>query len=165
MTDITQEQLASDRSAGFNGVEYNRVASVASLKDVRLLRLRSDVRPEAMTSKTLLSYGRDLVSCDYEPENGSAAAILRFHVTAKSGRKTTFQVQAEYLTLYDVGMDAQPNAARAFVNNVGLFAAYPYFRALVAQIAWGSGTVLPPLPTIASTAYKSALAVPNTDEA
>lgn len=162
MTDITQEQLANDGQTGFKGAEYNRVASVASLEDVRLLRVRSDVRPES-EKRVTLSYGRDLVSCDYEPDSASAAAIFRLHVTAKFGRKTVFKIEAEYLTLYDVGDDAHPNAARAFVKNVGLFAAYPYFRALVAQLAWSSGMALPPLPTIASTAYKSALAVPNGD--
>ncbi len=163
MTDITHEQLAAEAPAGFKGADYNLVAGRALLEDVRLLRVRSDVRPESGDKGVTLSYGRDLVSCDYEPDSASAAAIFRFHVTAKAGRKVVFTVQAEYLALYEVGKDAQPNAARAFVKNVGLFAAYPYFRAFVAQVAWNAGMRLPPLPTIASTAYKSALAVPNVE--
>lgn len=158
MTDITQEQLDGGEG-GFRGADYNKVATNAELGDVRLLRLRADVPPsaEALT----LTYGRDLLSCDHDAESRAAAAIFRFHVKGKAGRKKSLSIEADYAVIYEVGADAHPNAARAFVTNIGLFAAYPYFRGLVAQVVWNAGVDLPPLPTIASTAYKTALAVPN----
>lgn len=159
MTDITHEQLDNGGNGGFKGADYNKVATNAELGDIRLLRLRADVPPtaEALT----LSYGSDLLSCDHDTETGAAAAIFRFHLKGKAGRKKALTIEADYAVIYDVGEDAVPNAARAFVTNVGLFAAYPYFRGLVAQVAWSAGVDLPPLPTIASTAYKTALAIPN----
>jgi hypothetical protein len=161
MTDITAEQLDSASETGFRGADYNSVASIARLEDVRLLHLASDIKPTDSSEPLSLSYGRELLSCDHDEETSSAAAIFRFFVKARAGRKVVVKIEADYAVIYDVGESAHANAARAFVNNVGLFAAYPYFRALAAQISWNAGMRLPPLPTIASTAYKSALAVPN----
>lgn len=164
MTDITQEQLNGNDSSGFKAADYNHVANVATLQSVRLLHLKTDIRPELGLAGAALSYGRTLLSCDHDGETDAAAAIFRFHVTAKAKRKKVFYVEADFMATYDVGEGAQGNAARAFVNNVGLFAAYPYFRALVSQVSWNAGLHLPPMPSIASTAYKSALATPNSDD-
>ncbi len=61
-----------------------------------------------------------------------------------------FSCVADYAVLYALPDRARPEAATSFCKHVGSFAAYPYFRALAAQMAWNAGVDLPPLPTIAA---------------
>ena len=140
---------------GFKGADYNAVATAAHLESIRLISQRFDINPECLDDPSLwkLEFGRQVVACTYHREDGFVAAIIRFEVTAKQGRKRALKCLAEYGVMYSVPDDAEEEAAMGFCRNVGSFAIYPYFRALVAQLAWNAEISLPPLPSIASTAH------------
>ena len=149
--DLPAEVQAAAQREGFSGAEYNHVAMKAKVRSIQLLKLDFDFRPDRMADGDLkLSYGRTLVSCRYDEEDRIAAAIFQFQVTAKSGRTKTFVCSAEYVVAYTIPEAAKNEAATAFCKSVGYFAAYPYFRAVAAQMAWNAGVDLPPLPTIAT---------------
>jgi hypothetical protein len=142
-------------SGGFKAAEYNEVAMAASLLEIRLLKTNFIVEPEfyAVQDEARLSFGREVVSCAFEPDKGTVAAIFKYHVYGKQGRSKLLRCEAEYTVIYEVSPTSPEEAARGFCRNVGGFAAYPYFRALVSQLTWGAGVALPPLPAIASTAH------------
>jgi hypothetical protein len=93
---------------------------------------------------------RGIMGCYYEPEAQSVAAIFRYSVTAKAGRTRAFRCRAEYAVLYHVPDGSPEDAAKAYCAKVGIYAAYPYFRAVAAQMAWNAGLELPPMPAIAA---------------
>lgn len=140
------------KRAGFSAEEYNGVAMGARVQSIQLLKLDFDARPDRMQGNVPLNlaYGRNLLSCRYDEESHAAAAIFQFNVTAKSGRSKAFHCVADYAVVYSTPEDSSIEAATSFCKHVGSFAAYPYFRALAAQMAWNAGIDLPPLPTIAA---------------
>jgi len=149
---IAKRVAADEPALDFSSEEYNYVATTATLSDLRLLKFSMEGHPElySRSTKSTLSTGRKLISCSFDEETHAAAAIFRYSVSAKVGKSKAFLCQAEYAIVYDMAENATRDASLAFCKKVGLFACYPYFRAAVSQMAWGSGNDLPPLPAIAA---------------
>ena len=155
MSDITKEMTAQAPPQGFGGDEYNAVALNAELEGIVLLNSRFDVDPELIgrRGEWKLSYGRKLNSCRFNSNERSVAGVFDYHVTAKVGRKRALHCSAQYAVFYETPVDATEAGSVGFCRNVGIFAAYPYFRALVARVTADAGVQLPPLPMIASKAH------------
>lgn len=153
--DQSLRPTAMPSNSGFKAAEYNDVAMAAQLLEIRLLKSNFSVEPEFSSAEedVNLSFGREALSCFYEAGGTSVAGIFKYHVFGKRGRAKLLKCEAEYVVIYRVPDTSAEEAARGFCRNVGTFAAYPYFRALVAQLTWGAGVTLPPLPAIASTAH------------
>lgn len=146
---------ATDIKKGFSGEEYNKVAMHSKLRLISLAKSVFNVNAECLHTQNdwKLSYDHKQIACSYSSDRNIVSAIFQYEVVAKLGRKTAMRATAEYVVLYSVPKDCGNEAAEGFCHNVGRFAAYPYFRALVAQLAAGANLMLPPLPTIASTAH------------
>lgn len=155
MGEIAKVSGRPPTQSGFKGAEYNAVATHAKLEKICLTGSRFDISPEHFSNQSdwKLSYGRKLKSCQFVPEDACVMGVFEYHVTAKVGRSRAMQCTAEYIVLYDVPGDASEAAAHGFCKNVGAFAAYPYFRGLVAHLFAEAGLNIPPLPAIASTAH------------
>jgi preprotein translocase subunit SecB len=155
MTDLSTEIANEAPKGGFAGAEYNAVATTARLEAINLLSNHFTIDPNCLIEQDQwkLSHGRKVLSCHFSDEDHSVAAILQYNVTAKFGRKRALHCTADYGVFYAIPNGATQEAASAFCRNVGTFAAYPYFRALFAQLAGEAGLMLPPLPSIASTAH------------
>lgn len=142
---------ADDKPSGFSGEDYNSIARNAVLGGIQLLHCDMDSSPDHFRESGLkLEFNRELRACQFDADSNSAAAIFRYEVSAKAGRSRAFRCRADYAVLYLVPDGGVESAARAFCSHVGIFAAYPYFRALAAQMAWNAGLELPPLPSIAA---------------
>jgi hypothetical protein len=139
---------------GFAGKDYNHVAMGSKLRAISLLKTEFNVNADCLAEKDKwkLSYDWHPLACKYG-RKGRVSAIFQYVVIAKLGRKTAVRCAAEYIVLYAVPQDSDAEAAEGFCHNVGFFAAYPYFRALVAQLASSANILLPPLPSMASTAH------------
>ncbi len=155
MSDISKEIEGLEPKPGFTGAQYNHVATHAELEGVVLLNSQFVLNMEHLPRRDewKLSYGRKMKSCSFSPEQSSAAAVFEFHMTAKVGRAIALRCVAQYAVFYETPQAATEEAARGFCRNVGVFAAYPYFRGLVARFVSEAGLSLPPLPAIASTAH------------
>lgn len=155
MNDITKEMAVVAPTGGFGGAEYNAVAKGADLEGISLFSSKFDIDPQCLgeQDKWKLSYGRRILSCQFSEEDRSVVGIFEYHVTAKSGRKRALHCVAQYGVFYGTPEGATEEGAKGFCRNVGTFAAYPYFRALFANLVAATGLNLPPLPTIASTAH------------
>ena len=149
---LPTEVLAAAEREGFDAAEYNAVALHARLATIRLVTLNLETSPgitdDAMDPE--LAFSRQVQSCRYDATAESAAAIFRFGVSVRRPAGEAFSCVADYAVLYEMPKHATPEAATSFCKHVGSFAAYPYFRALAAQMAWNAGVDLPPLPTIAA---------------
>lgn len=155
MSEIAKTSKKPPTQTGFKGAEYNEVATRARLEKICLTGSRFDVNPEHFghQNEWKLSYGRKLKSCQFVPEDECVMGVFEYHVIAKVGRARAMQCTAEYIVIYELPGDAPEAAAQGFCKNVGGFAAYPYFRGLVAHLFAEAGLNIPPLPAIASTAH------------
>ena len=155
MSDISQEMAAQAPPGGFAAAEYNEVAKSAFLEGIILQKCDFVVSPASLKNRGSwkLDHGRELLACSYDSQHGSVAGIFVYHFTAKDGRKNAAKCSAEYAVFYRVPADAKEEAAKGFCRNVGMFAAYPYFRALVSRFSSEGNLNLPMLPAIASTAH------------
>lgn len=155
MSDISKEIEALGPKPGFSGAQYNLVATRSELEGVVLLNSQFVLNMEHLPKRDewKLSYGRKMKSCHFSAEQSSAAAVFEFHMTAKVGRAIALRCVAHYAVFYETPEGATEEAARGFCRNVGVFAAYPYYRGLVARLVTEAGVNLPPLPAIASTAH------------
>jgi hypothetical protein len=149
---LPAEVQAAAARDGFSAAEYNRVAIEARLDTIQLVSLRLDTQTQLLAEdgECELAFDRKVLSCRFDDEGGSAAAIFQFTVSVRLEQQDAFGCTADYAVLYGVPEDARPEVATSFCKHVGSFAAYPYFRALAAQMAWNAGVDLPPLPTIAA---------------
>lgn len=155
MGDITKEIAAQAPPGGFAGADYNDVALGASLDGIMLQKCEFDVNAECLRNRKSwkLEHGRKLLTCAFNKERGSVAGVFGFHFIAKDGRKHAAKCYAEYVVFYRIPEEAKEEAAKGFCRNVGMFAAYPYFRALVSRFSSEANLNLPMLPAIASTAH------------
>ena len=155
MSDISREMAAQAPPGGFAGADYNDVATHAFLEGIILQRTDFYVNPECLKNRSSwkLDHGRKMIACSYEAESESVAGVFEYHFLAKDGRKHAAKCSAEYIVFYRVPEKAKEEAAKGFCRNVGTFAAYPYFRALVSRFSSEANLNLPMLPTIASTAH------------
>jgi hypothetical protein len=155
MSDITAAQIRPTDESGFLAAEYNLVAKVAELVAINLIKVKSSFAPGVnIDEKAKLSFGRKVLSCGFDSDQSAAHAVFQYFVKGTKSGKTVFSISADYAVIYLVEGDVAPNAAKAFVHNVGVFAAYAYFRAVAAHLAWSANLELPPLPMIATQAYK-----------
>lgn len=155
MGDITKEIASQAPPGGFAGADYNDVATRASLEGIILQKCEFDVNSECLKNRKSwkLEHGRKLLTCAFNQERGSVAGVFGFHFIAKDGRKHAAKCYAEYTVFYRTPEGAKEEAAKGFCRNVGMFAAYPYFRALVSRFSSEANLNLPMLPAIASTAH------------
>lgn len=149
--------IPSTVNSDYSRAEYNVVAEGSELRAINLLAssFKFNVEEMANESNWKLSYNRRILACHYIKDQNQVAAIIQYQVIAKSGRKQAMKCSADYGVFYEVPENVAEKAVVRFCEIIGSFAVYPYFRALVAQMGWNAGLKLPPMPTIASTDYKS----------
>jgi len=135
---------------------YNHVVDNAELVTIQLRRHEFDVDGEFYNPDAgkRLSFDKACLGCNYDEETSMVAGTFRFSVGAKAGRKTVLKSVADYLVVYEFGEPVDENAAKAFCSRVGLFAAYPYYRALVSSLSASANLNLPTLPMMATRGVK-----------
>lgn len=155
MSDITREVAAQAPASGFSSTEYNAVATHAVLEGIILLENEFKVNPDCLGNRDSwkLRHGRSMLSCTFSAQKRNVAGIFEYNIVAKDGRMHAAKCSAQYVVFYHLPENATEDAAKGFCRNVGMFAAYPYFRALVSRFSSEANLNLPMLPAIASTAH------------
>jgi hypothetical protein len=113
--------------------------------DYFLLRERG--KEEKKSFMTLGMEG-DLKRSSYVKEEGVMFGELSWSAYSKRGRKKALSIKADYLVVYSSATDLEEVYVEAFLGNVGKFATFPYFRALVATYSAASSADLPILPVL-----------------
>jgi hypothetical protein len=127
---------------------YNNVVSSFELSSIRLVDIsfavKEDYEPGFEGNK--LSYGIEMNEHIYDTESGIAAAFVLCNLNSKTGRKNRLSCSAKYVVAYSANRECDPMAVEAYLRRVAVFACYPYFRGIVANLDWAASTRLPPLP-------------------
>lgn len=155
MVDITNEVAAQAPPGGFSSAEYSAVATHAVLEGIILLENEFKMNPDCLKNRDSwkLRHGRKMLSCTFSAEKRNVAGIFEYNIVAKDGRTHAAKCSAQYAVFYQLPKDATEEAAKGYCRNVGMFAAYPYFRALASRFSSEANLNLPMLPAIASTAH------------
>jgi hypothetical protein len=144
------------------------IAQHSQLHMLQLVGSSSIVLPEIleiMAKQRSLSLGYNLAVSPvaYDEAQGIASAFFAWRLFGDSlpeegsapeapagAPKRVIEFVATYLVGY-AGIPGQPKApVAAFVDQVGEFASYPYFRSFVSQLSWASNIPIPILPVISA---------------
>jgi hypothetical protein len=146
---VPPEDRSGEKPA-FSSEAYNKVARSAKLIVVALVNSKFSVDPGFQVEKLSFGFDGSAHSPFYNSEDGTAGCRWQWCVHARKGRKKVLSLEATYVLLYDEIVECEEVAVFRYLERVGRFATYPYFRAHVSQVSWESSTNLPLLPTIAT---------------
>lgn len=147
----------------FDKAEYNKVVSSAKLITVQLSKLDFAVDGEFYDQERAksLHFDRGVSGCYFDADGPSVVGTFSYSVYSKSGRNKLLRASAEFLVIYTLAEGSDENAAMVFCSRVGMYAAFPYFRGLMANVAWAANAQLPPLPVIATKGSPIAVTEPR----
>lgn len=128
--------------------DYNKVVQVAELGEIQLFELNFSVSPDYYHGKedAKLGYIVKTDSTFYDPDANFAACLVSFEVEAKHDEDIVLNCSAKYTATYNLSEACEKEAIEKFLNRVAVFACYPYFRGIFANLDWSANTRLPPLP-------------------
>lgn len=156
MTDVKKKRPKRDHLQ-----EYSKVVDASELQGVTLLGLTFQVNPRFFGERddAELGYDIDAVEQKYEAEANKAIAFIECSVYATINDDRVFNCDAKYVVIYELSERCDPKAVQMFLKRVAVFACYPYFRAVVANLDWSAGTNLPPMPVHREVANKPSKAI------
>jgi hypothetical protein len=146
---VPPEDRSGERPA-FSSDAYNKVARSATLVALALTSSKFLVDPSFDPEKLSFGFNGSPHGHFYDSEAGAAGCHWNWSVHARRGRKKLLTIEATYLLLYEQLTECEEPAVLRYLERVGRFATYPYFRTHVSQLSWESSTNLPLLPTIAT---------------
>jgi hypothetical protein len=144
MADIEKEIEA--KSAVEN---YNKVVEAAELLAVNLVEIAMSVKPSYFSysiAELKLVYTVEVDKVLSDDNMNSAMAMVNFEVKSKHGKTKHLVCKAQYMVAYTGLKGCETTEVDKFISRVAIFACYPYFRAVFANLNWSAGTNLPPLP-------------------
>lgn len=144
---------------------YNYVAKDANLATVQLISSNFDVNPDFFekNSKVKIELCHHILSVNHYKSDNFTVGIFRYEVIAKIGRKHSMCARSDFMAVYEMPDEAAEYESRAFCARVGLFAAYPYFRAYFAHLMSLSQIDLPALPVLSADPLRKASGKQTTD--
>jgi hypothetical protein len=142
---------------------YNSVVAAARLSGIYLVSAKFDVEAHFFedSSSHDLEFGGEVHACEFDEQSTNAMGFFDWWVQAMAGDKVVLRFAARYAARYDGFNGKDTRAVRAFVERVGRFATYPYFRALAAQMSWESAAGLPPMPILREDTLATARKTPS----
>ncbi|MDM9627094.1 hypothetical protein QTL95_14395 [Rhizobium sp. S152] len=128
--------------------DYNKVVAVAELGSIQLVKLEFDVSPDYHQKQDEVDLGYVITPevSHYDHDEGFAGCVINFEVSAKHDDERLLRCEATYTVTYAISEPCDETAVKAFLGRVGVFACYPYFRGVFANLDWAANTRLPPLP-------------------
>ncbi len=151
--------------------EYREVVRLATLEQIRLVQSQFEMKPALLEladpREVDLAFSSEPVFVQYNGTTGTAmfrweAVVLPSkeiakieedgeHAVRETGKEALLHVSCDYYIEYTIAGAKSEAAVKAFVENVGELATYPYFRAMAAHYSWESGANLPTLPVVKRT--------------
>ena len=135
---------------------YNQVARCARIVSVQLIESNFQIAPEffRLDRKSVLNIDFSDLYSSFNEENRFTNTVFEFEAYKKVGRRKLFSVKSKFIVYYHIPADCDGTHAMAFSRKTGLVAAYPYFRAQVANICSMANADVPILPTISTMPVK-----------
>lgn len=145
---------------------YNEVVEKAELTAIQLLSLSFDsdlTYAWDYAPKSKLTYNVVSEETLFDSEVGKAAIFVLCDVKSKVGRKNALSCKAKFAVAYSGLSGCEEAAVVAFLQRVGRFSCYPYFRSVFATLDWNAQTRMPPLPVLKEPRQKSTKSKPQTE--
>ncbi|WP_304280173.1 hypothetical protein [Caulobacter segnis] len=139
--------MSKDKSS--RAEAYANVVGAAEIDFVRLVKSEFEASPEAAArdqSKWKREFLFELVDHLYNRDLGRLHGFIQADAFCKLGRKKIISVKCRYIVSYRISGQPDNDAAFAFVQRMGKFSAYPYFRSHFSHVTSEAGLMLPPLP-------------------
>ncbi|MGB7374817.1 hypothetical protein [Pontixanthobacter sp.] len=135
---------------------YNGIAKCAQLLAVQLIESSFNITPSFFEEIEEANFNIDVtdVNDSFDEKSRIASCMFQFENYRKRGRKKVFSLKDKFVIFYRIPAECDEFHAIAFARRTGLMAAYPYFRAHVAQTASMANAEVPILPTVASMPIK-----------
>lgn len=134
-----------------NASAYADVVEAASMRNIRLIKSEFTVDPESLGSDQRTwkrGFACVVASTNFNETRQMGSGLISAEAYCKAGRKKIVSLKCNYVVAYDIeGAPSADDVAR-FIERVGNFAAYPYFRAHFADVTAQAGINLPPLPVM-----------------
>ena len=136
---------------------YANVVKSAELRDIKLLASSFVVETalfeyeegEAVSDESLaLTYGCEPPNVSYEPTDGGLLGQFEWRANAIRDGTEVLTISGTYVIAYRCGQGLDEKATARFVERVGRFATFPYFRALVGYYSTASSIEIPILPVL-----------------
>jgi hypothetical protein len=150
-----QKKRLTFASKEFDHQLYVEVARKARLREMGLVessfKLRPDCFPDLVSRPDELShgFGGDAEQLTFDPDDGILFGVYSWNAEIKKGNKKALRLACKYVIIYNNLVDQPEEYARLYLEKVGKFASYPYFRSLFAIHTSAAGLALPPLPALA----------------
>lgn len=156
MGDVSKVQQGANRldftSEDFDHAAYERVARLAALKDISLVRNDYETKIQLFWSsedqKFRKGFSGQSNGCNYFEEEGALIGGYQWSAEIKSGRQKALKLRAEYVLMYGFDDLVEDAYAQLYFEKVARFTSYPYFRALFSHCSSASGLALDPLPSL-----------------
>jgi hypothetical protein len=135
--------------APISPAEYNELVDNAELTSVRLVSSNFKLEPDAIQADgedMKRSYSCVTEGCYFEDGDDRAVGIIDASASLKVNKKNVFKLKCQYVVFYSVKGSPSKIAVQTFINRVGRFAVYPYFRGYFAEVCSQAGLYVPPLP-------------------
>lgn len=116
-----------------------------SQKDEYLLELQRAADSGKPVEFTYGLAGREI---EVDEEQGWAYGIFTWKLEVRAKSKKALKIDAKFRVVYKNLASLDSQAVTYFVNHVGKFASFPYFRSLVSQLSWFGNAQLPILPVL-----------------
>lgn len=133
---------------------YSDVVEKAELSSIRLATLDFQVQPEYFAAQRRRKNKPELhldINTDttiFDAKSGFAGIFLSCETGAKAREEDLVRCKAVFLVTYRNLLGCEEEASKAFLERVGKFACYPYFRSLFSSLDWLAGTEMPILPVL-----------------
>lgn len=134
-----------------SATEYNAVVDSAVLLEVRLIHSAFELQPsydESARDQRDLGFGGELREFKLDEKTGVARGYFSWWIEGTVAKKPVVTLSTAYVIAYAGLAGRDKDAVRRFIDRVGRFAVFPYFRALASQFSWAADLNLPPLPIL-----------------
>jgi hypothetical protein len=93
-------------------------------------------------------YGCEVTRTHFDEKRKMVSGLVLAQAWCKLGRRKIVSLKCNYAVAYDIEGETDESAARQFVERVGKFAVYPYFRTHFAELTTQAGIMMSPLPVM-----------------
>ena len=132
--------------------EYNRLVARAKVQTIRLINSRYDMKPAALSGDRedwVYNVSYRLLDWHCDSDDLVLSGTWEYTATCIDGKRKLLKVTCKYLLAYRLSAPCDEEAGRQFLERVGRFAAYPYFRSTFAILTQqGHSHRHPPLARI-----------------
>lgn len=130
---------------------YNRLVAHATLRDIRLIGTKLDLKPDAIelaAEPWIFKVSAELEEWVCDNEARTLTGTYSYNASCTLRKRKLLVVACQYVSTYELNDLCDEDAGREFLARVGRYSAYPYFRGVFATLTQQSGLMLPPLPLI-----------------